>query len=86
MQCNFLIGHKYDLKKKNVVPFIEDARYRHKYLMLVLMVDMIFADVAQPHQGRIVAHNALSKLDINMVIFAVQTADILFLSILFVDV
>lgn len=45
-------------KRPNVVPIIEDARHPHKYRMLVPMVDTIFADVAQPDQARIVAHNA----------------------------
>lgn len=45
-------------KRMNVVPIIEDARHPHKYRMLVGMVDVIFADVAQPDQARIVALNA----------------------------
>ncbi|XP_030921361.1 rRNA 2'-O-methyltransferase fibrillarin [Geospiza fortis] len=45
-------------KRTNVVPVIEDARHPHKYRMLIGMVDVIFADVAQPDQTRIVALNA----------------------------
>eukprot|EP01099_Mayorella_cantabrigiensis_P001028 TRINITY_DN1428_c0_g1_i1.p1 TRINITY_DN1428_c0_g1~~TRINITY_DN1428_c0_g1_i1.p1 ORF type:complete len:262 (-),score=86.83 TRINITY_DN1428_c0_g1_i1:246-962(-) len=45
-------------KRTNVIPIIEDARHPHKYRMLVSMVDVIFADVAQPDQARIVAVNA----------------------------
>jgi rRNA 2'-O-methyltransferase fibrillarin len=45
-------------KRTNVIPIIEDARYPGKYRMLVGMVDVIFADVAQPDQARIVAINA----------------------------
>jgi len=45
-------------KRTNVIPIIEDARYPIKYRMLVGMVDVIFADVAQPDQARIVAINA----------------------------
>ncbi len=37
-------------KRTNVIPIIEDARHPHKYRMLVGMVDVIFADVAQPNQ------------------------------------
>ena len=44
--------------RTNVIPVIEDARHPLKYRMLVGMVDTIFADVAQPDQGRIVALNA----------------------------
>ncbi|KNC96662.1 rRNA 2'-O-methyltransferase fibrillarin [Spizellomyces punctatus DAOM BR117] len=45
-------------KRTNVIPIIEDARHPHKYRMLVGMVDVIFADVAQPDQARIVTMNA----------------------------
>lgn len=45
-------------KRTNIIPIIEDARHPHKYRMLVGMVDVIFADVAQPDQTRIVALNA----------------------------
>jgi rRNA 2'-O-methyltransferase fibrillarin len=45
-------------RRTNIVPIIEDARYPLKYRMLVDMVDVIFADVAQPDQARIVGHNA----------------------------
>lgn len=34
-------------KRPNVIPIIEDARRPEKYRMLVPMVDVIFADVAQ---------------------------------------
>jgi len=45
-------------KRTNVIPIVEDARYPLKYRMLVSMVDVIFADVAQPDQARIVGLNA----------------------------
>jgi len=45
-------------KRTNVIPIIEDARHPHKYRMLVGMVDVVFADVAQPDQARILALNA----------------------------
>jgi len=45
-------------RRTNVIPIIEDARAPQKYRMLVGMVDVIFADVAQPDQARIVAINA----------------------------
>ena len=45
-------------KRTNVIPIIEDARRPHKYRMLVGMVDVIFADVAQPDQSRIIGINA----------------------------
>jgi len=45
-------------KRTNIIPIIEDARKPHKYRMLVPMVDVVFADVAQPDQARILAMNA----------------------------
>lgn len=37
-------------KRTNIIPIIEDARHPAKYRMLVGMVDVVFADVAQPDQ------------------------------------
>lgn len=45
-------------KRTNVIPIIEDARHPQRYRMLVGMVDVMFADVAQPDQARIFALNA----------------------------
>lgn len=45
-------------KRTNVIPIIEDARHPNKYRMLMPMVDVIFADVAQPDQARILGLNA----------------------------
>jgi len=45
-------------RRPNVVPIVEDARQPQRYRMLVGMVDVIFSDVAQPDQSRIVLHNA----------------------------
>lgn len=45
-------------KRTNIVPIIEDARKPNRYRMLVPMVDVIFEDVAQPDQTRILAINA----------------------------
>src|ERR1700712_2233243 len=44
--------------RTNVIPIIEDARHPLRYRMLVSMVDVVFADVAQPDQARIVGLNA----------------------------
>ncbi|KAF8785250.1 rRNA 2'-O-methyltransferase fibrillarin-like [Argiope bruennichi] len=49
-------------KRTNIVPIIEDARLPYKYRMIVRMVDVIFSDVAQPDQARILALNAQSYL------------------------
>jgi len=44
--------------RTNIVPIVEDARHPLKYRMLVGMVDVVFADIAQPDQARIVALNS----------------------------
>jgi rRNA 2'-O-methyltransferase fibrillarin len=41
-----------------LVAIVEDARLPQRYRMLLSTVDVIFADVAQPDQARIVAVNA----------------------------
>lgn len=51
--------------RTNVIPIIEDARHPLRYRMLVAMVDVIFADVAQPDQARIVGLNAFYYLKRN---------------------
>lgn len=45
-------------KRTNVIPIIEDARHPQRYRMLMGMVDVMFADVAQPDQARILGLNA----------------------------
>jgi len=45
-------------RRTNIIPIVEDARHPLKYRQLVSMVDVVFADVAQPDQARIVGHNA----------------------------
>merc|ERR1712046_508552 len=45
-------------RRTNIVPIIEDARHPLKYRMLVPMVDVVFADVAQPDQARILGLNS----------------------------
>lgn len=46
------------IKRTNIIPIIADARTPYKYRMIVPMVDMIFSDVSQPDQSRIVMENA----------------------------
>jgi rRNA 2'-O-methyltransferase fibrillarin len=45
-------------KRTNVIPIIHDARKPLDYRFLVGMVDVVFADVAQPDQARIIAENS----------------------------
>ncbi|KAF8638644.1 hypothetical protein AX17_002047 [Amanita inopinata Kibby_2008] len=49
-------------KRTNVIPIVEDARLPNRYRMLISTVDVIFADVAQPDQARIVIFNAQNFL------------------------
>ena len=45
-------------QRTNIIPIIADARKPLEYRFLVGMVDVVFADVAQPDQARIVGINA----------------------------
>jgi rRNA 2'-O-methyltransferase fibrillarin len=45
-------------KRPNIIPIIEDGRKPWKYRMMMSMCDVIFADVAQPDQARIIELNA----------------------------
>jgi rRNA 2'-O-methyltransferase fibrillarin len=49
-------------KRPNIIPIIEDARKPYKYRMICSMVDVIFSDVAQPDQARIIIYNAQNYL------------------------
>lgn len=45
--------------RKNTIPILADARFPHKYAHIVTeKVDVIYADIAQPFQSKIVADNA----------------------------
>ena len=50
------------LKWRIIPAIVEDARLPNKYRMLLSLVDVIFADIAQPDQARIVIYNAESFL------------------------
>lgn len=51
-------------KRSNIIPIIDDARHPTKYRNMMSTVDVIFSDVAQPDQARIVALNAAHYLKI----------------------
>ncbi len=44
--------------KRNMVPILADARFPEKYRMLVEMVDVVYSDVAQPEQAKLLADNS----------------------------
>jgi fibrillarin-like pre-rRNA processing protein len=45
-------------RRRNVVPILGDARLPERYAHLVGRVDVLYSDVAQPDQARIVVDNA----------------------------
>ena len=45
-------------KRPNIIPIIEDGRKPWRYRAMMSMCDVIFADVAQPDQARIIDINA----------------------------
>jgi hypothetical protein len=59
-------------KRTNVIPIIEDARHPARYRMLVGMVDVIFADVAQPDQVSFREENSLSVFVLVVVMFCIS--------------
>ena len=44
--------------RKNMVPILADARFPSKYSYIIEEVDVVYADIAQPFQSKIVADNA----------------------------
>lgn len=46
------------IHRRNVIPLLADARFPTKYAHIVERVDVIYADIAQPFQSKIVADNA----------------------------
>lgn len=52
--------------RRNVIPILADAQFPQKYLHIVgEKVDVIYADIAQPFQSKIVVENALFYLKKN---------------------
>ncbi|MCS7095305.1 MAG: fibrillarin-like rRNA/tRNA 2'-O-methyltransferase [Thaumarchaeota archaeon] len=49
-------------RRRNVVPVLGDARLPERYAYLIGRVDVIYCDVAQPDQARIVVDNARTFL------------------------
>lgn len=45
-------------KRKNILPILGDARKPEQYASVIEMVDMIYCDVAQPKQARLLLDNA----------------------------
>ena len=50
--------NKCAIHRKNIIPILADARFPTKYLVFLESVDVIYADIAQPFQSKIVADNA----------------------------
>ncbi len=49
-------------KRSNMLPILDDARYPANYHFLVDIVDVVYCDVAQPDQAKIIADNAKTFL------------------------
>ncbi len=63
--------------RKNIVPILGSARRPESYAHLVEEVDVLYADVAQPDQGRIVVENSEFYLkDGGHVILAVKASSV----------
>jgi len=45
-------------KRENMIPILDDARYPRNYGHLLEQVDVVYCDVAQPDQAKIIADNA----------------------------
>ena len=45
-------------KRANMIPILDDARYPRNYENIVDQVDVVYCDVAQPDQAKIIAENA----------------------------
>ena len=43
---------------KDVIPILADARYPEQYVSIVKKVDLVYIDVAQPFQAKVLADNA----------------------------
>jgi fibrillarin-like pre-rRNA processing protein len=49
----------------NMTPFVEDARFPEKYSVFIPdKVDIVYCDVAQPEQAKILADNAAPSIDV----------------------
>ncbi len=44
--------------RTNMIPLMADARYPSSYMHVPELVDVVYQDVAQPHQAKILAQNA----------------------------
>jgi len=51
--------------RENVYPLVADARFPERYRSLLTQVDVVYCDVAQPEQARILADNADTYLKPN---------------------
>ncbi len=68
-----------DQGRKNMIPILADARYPEQYAMIVKSVDVIYIDVAQPFQAKILADNAdvfLRKHGYAMLVIKAMSIDV----------
>lgn len=63
--------------RRNMTPIFGDARFPEKYRSIVQGVDMVYADIAQPDQARILSENIEQYLsDEGNFLFAVKARSI----------
>jgi fibrillarin-like pre-rRNA processing protein len=67
------------LKRKNVVPIVEDARKPKSYFSIFGKVDVVYCDIAQPDQTKIAIDNSLLYLKPNgtmLIIIKTRSIDV----------
>ena len=63
--------------RTNMAPILADARFPTQYMSMVETVDVVYCDIAQPEQAKILANNAKVFLQRNgWIIFAVKARSI----------
>jgi len=64
-------------KRRNIIPILADASKPETYLSIVPRVDLLYQDIAQPHQVKILIDNAdLFLKDKGYIFFAVKARSI----------
>ncbi|MFH1327813.1 MAG: fibrillarin-like rRNA/tRNA 2'-O-methyltransferase, partial [Candidatus Bathyarchaeota archaeon] len=65
------------IHRSNMIPISADARFPESYRMMVEQVDLIYCDIAQPEQAKVLADNAdLFLKDNGWVLLAIKASSI----------
>lgn len=68
-----------DQGRTNMIPILADARYPEQYVSIVKKVDVVYIDIAQPFQAKILADNAdvfLRKHGYAMLVIKAMSIDV----------